>query len=279
MDDRSHRGENAAEDKFFFREKDTFHEGTTAFREEKIAPPDVETRPRSRLRPIVLFGLAVLLALATYRFVTSNRGPAESSRIERETAPQPVGAATIGVGDIKVIVNALGTVTPLATVTVKTQVNGQLTEVAFKEGQSVKKGDFLAQIDPRPYQLAEAQFEGQLVHDQGLLDQARDGPDPLSTPAEAEFDRASAGRGSGLSGQAIRRLRQDRSGPDRRAEAEPDLCAHRLADRRPRRPAPRRPRQLRADNRHWHRGADPVASDLGDFPRAGGRSSRRSWRR
>jgi multidrug efflux system membrane fusion protein len=90
-----------------------------------------------------------------------------------ESPPQPVGAATGGLGDIRIIVNALGTVMPVATITVTTQISGQLTEVAFKEGQHVKKGDFLAQIDPRPYEAAEEQAEGQLIRDQGLLDQAR----------------------------------------------------------------------------------------------------------
>ena len=73
-----------------------------------------------------------------------------------------IKAATIGRGDIRVIVNGLGTVTPLATVNVVTQINGQLTQVAFREGQMVKKGDFLAQIDPRPYEILQAQYEGQL---------------------------------------------------------------------------------------------------------------------
>lgn len=84
-----------------------------------------------------------------------------------------MGVATIGKGDVRVFAIGLGTVTPLATVSVVTQISGQLTQVAFKEGQIVKKGDFLAQIDPRPYEIALAQYEGQLAHDQGLLEQAR----------------------------------------------------------------------------------------------------------
>src|SRR5204863_2675410 len=87
--------------------------------------------------------------------------------------PMPVGTAPVVNGDMPVILTGLGAVTPLATVTVKTQINGQLTEVAFQEGQIVKKGDFLAQIDPRPYQVALAQAEGQLAKDQAALKNAQ----------------------------------------------------------------------------------------------------------
>jgi membrane fusion protein, multidrug efflux system len=86
---------------------------------------------------------------------------------------QPVKIATARLGDIKVFVNGLGAVTPVATVNVVTQISGVLTEVGFREGQLVKKGDFLAQIDPRPYEVLQAQYEGQLLRDQGLLDQAK----------------------------------------------------------------------------------------------------------
>lgn len=88
-------------------------------------------------------------------------------------APQPVGFATIDKGDIRIILNELGTVTSLDTVTVLTQIAGRLQELGFNEGQMVKKGDFLAQIDPRPYQAALEQAQGTLAHDQGLLAQAQ----------------------------------------------------------------------------------------------------------
>jgi multidrug efflux system membrane fusion protein len=86
--------------------------------------------------------------------------------------PTPVGVATIINADVPVIYNALGTVTPLRTVIVHSQINGQLTQVAFQEGQMVKAGDFLAQVDPRPYQAALEQAEGALARDQALLKEA-----------------------------------------------------------------------------------------------------------
>src|SRR3984893_18421558 len=166
MDDRTHGAKIEASDDMLRRDD------ATGLREDRAMPPGIKAKPGSRLRPIFLLGIAVLLGLGIYRIAGTLRAPRDSGR-GQETAPQPVGVATIGTGDIKVVVTALGTVTPIATVPLKTQVNGQLLEGGSREGQSVKKGDFLAQIDPRPFQLAEAQFEGQLVHDQGLLDQAK----------------------------------------------------------------------------------------------------------
>ncbi len=75
--------------------------------------------------------------------------------------------------DVPVYINALGLVIPETSVTVKTQINGQLIQVFFKEGQTVKKGDLIALIDPRPYQAQLLEYQGQLMRDLALLDNAR----------------------------------------------------------------------------------------------------------
>lgn len=85
----------------------------------------------------------------------------------------PVVVATARSGTIDVIINALGTVTALNTVTVKPRVDGQLIRVAFREGQFVNKGDLLAEIDPRPFQTQLDQTNGQLIRDQALLANAK----------------------------------------------------------------------------------------------------------
>jgi len=138
-----------------------------------VPAPIIETKPGGRRRLIIGLIVVLVVVLGGYliwRSVFS--GPSAGQRGQQQAA-QSVGVATIGRGDIRVIVNALGTVTPIATVTVQTQIDGQLMEVGFTEGQTVKKGDFLAQVDPRPYQLLQAQYEGQLARDQGLLAQAK----------------------------------------------------------------------------------------------------------
>ncbi|HVW73350.1 MAG TPA: efflux RND transporter periplasmic adaptor subunit, partial [Rhizomicrobium sp.] len=86
---------------------------------------------------------------------------------------QPVGVAKAAAGDINVTLNALGTVTPLATATVRPQVSGMLIKLNFTEGQMVKAGDVLAQIDPRPFQAALDQARGQLARDSATLANAK----------------------------------------------------------------------------------------------------------
>jgi multidrug efflux system membrane fusion protein len=87
--------------------------------------------------------------------------------------PMPVGVATAASGDVNITLNALGTVTPLATVTVRPQVNGNIQSINFQEGQMVKAGDVLAVIDPRPYIAALDLARGTLAKDVATLQNAK----------------------------------------------------------------------------------------------------------
>ncbi len=87
--------------------------------------------------------------------------------------PVPVGVATVAKGDIKITLNGLGSVTPLATVTIHPQVAGVLNKIDFVEGQMVAAGQILAEIDPRPFQAALDQAKGQLARDEAQLANAK----------------------------------------------------------------------------------------------------------
>ncbi|NHV28276.1 efflux RND transporter periplasmic adaptor subunit [Burkholderia sp. D-99] len=128
----------------------------------QAAPP---ARRRAR-RWIVIVVLAVPVALIAFHLL-------RPTKPVRTTPAQVVSVATAATGDMPVVLNELGTVTPVATVTVLPQLSGYLTEVGYHEGQEVTKGQFLAQIDPRQYQISKQQAQAQLAKDAASLAQAR----------------------------------------------------------------------------------------------------------
>jgi multidrug efflux system membrane fusion protein len=119
---------------------------------------------------IVIAAVLGLLLLAW--LLTPKAAQAPAGRFAN-AGPMPVATAAAQTGSMPIIVNGLGTVTPITTVTIQSQISGQITQIAFKEGQTVKRGDLLIQIDPRPYQVALEQAEGALARDKALLANAR----------------------------------------------------------------------------------------------------------
>ena len=135
-------------------------------------PPPAGRRRRSRAPLLVLLLLACVIGgLLVWRPWARTKPPAGTARGAAQS--QAVGVASAAPGDVAISLTELGTVTPLATVTVKTQIAGILTQIAFTEGQMVRRGDFLAQVDPRPYQALLDQYEGNLARDQALLADAQ----------------------------------------------------------------------------------------------------------
>jgi multidrug efflux system membrane fusion protein len=132
-----------------------------------------EERRAPRRRRLLLLSVLLLAAMAGIAFLIFRPHGAVKQGGRPSGGAVPVVAATATTGDVGITLSALGTVTPLATVTVKTQIAGQLMQIAFQEGQTVQQGDFLAEIDPRPYQAQLQQFLGQLGRDQALLKDAQ----------------------------------------------------------------------------------------------------------
>jgi multidrug efflux system membrane fusion protein len=120
--------------------------------------------------------LAALLAAAAASFWFFGKkpdAPQQGGWKRGDGRPMPVQATTAKSGDIDVVINALGTVTARNTTTVKARVDGQIVRIAFREGQWVKEGALLAEIDPRPFQVQLDQAAGQLARDQALLANAK----------------------------------------------------------------------------------------------------------
>ncbi|HEX2842304.1 MdtA/MuxA family multidrug efflux RND transporter periplasmic adaptor subunit [Hyphomicrobium sp.] len=132
------------------------------------APPEHKARKRGRFGVFMALLLLVAGAGALAWWNLSKPNADHPARHQGDVGVN-VKVAPLAQGDMPVVLDGLGTVTALNTVTVTTQISGYLTEVGFQEGQEVKKGDFLAQIDPRPYQAALGQAQGQLARDEAQL--------------------------------------------------------------------------------------------------------------
>ena len=246
---------------------------------QRSAPATVETaRPRRRsllLRIAIVAALAAAAVFAWQKFEHSEPSTQEGENSGRHgQPPQTVRVAPVTLGDMPLTIDALGTVTPFETVTIRTQIAGNLQEVGFTEGQIVKKGDFLAQIDPRPYEAALAQAQGQLAKDTALLGQAQGDLTRYQAARQAGFDRQAAGRRPGGAGRAGQGRDRHRPGDGQDGPAQRRLHPYRLAGHRTGGPEAGRPRQLSAAlRRHRHRRHHPDRSDQRRVHDAGGQSA------
>ena len=144
--------------------------------QRQLPPPDnaaAKNKPRRRRWPWVVAALLALLAIIVfYRLHNGASTAAKNGAVAKQPASAAITVGQSKTGNINIYVDALGTVTPVYTVSLYSQITGQVTVVHYTEGQMVKKGDPLIDIDPRPYESTLTQAQGTLEHDQGLLAEA-----------------------------------------------------------------------------------------------------------
>ena len=133
--------------------------------------PLTEVRPRRRLWIPAVIVVALAIGAFVWRGRTQSAAPAPAAR--PDARPTNVVLTTATRKDVPVFLEGLGTVTAHKSVTVRSRVAGQLQSVAFKEGQAVKQGTLLAQIDPRPFQIALHTAQAALARDSAQLRGAR----------------------------------------------------------------------------------------------------------
>lgn len=145
------------------------------------APESPETGEPRRWRPwLLIASVIVIAAFLFFHFRGGGKAPAQGGAGGKggvggkgQDRPVPVLAATATTKDVGVYLNGLGTVAPLTTVTVKSRVDGQLLRIDFTEGQSVRAGQLLAELDPRPFQVQLMQAQGQKAKDEAALHNAQ----------------------------------------------------------------------------------------------------------
>ncbi len=227
---------------------------------------------------LVLFGVGTvsLLALTVAGGLDSKSSTAAPPRLPTAIA---VDTALATESDVPVYLGGLGTVQAFYTVTVSPRVDGELMKVGFTEGQMVKQGDLLAQIDPRPYQATYDQAVATKDKDVAQLANAQRDLDRYVHACAAELHQQASARHPARPRRAAAGADQGRPGLDRQRQDPARLYDDQLADPRPYRHPPGRSRQqstCRLDDRHRRR--HPDAADLGDLHPAGRGSGRRQCR-
>jgi membrane fusion protein, multidrug efflux system len=137
------------------------------------APPPVVQRRRPRRRTLLIVLLVLVIGISGFVMLERRqKGTVAAAKSPSQPPGVAITTAVAEQGSIGVYINALGSVAPVSTVIVKSRVDGQLMSVNYREGQMVKQGDLLAEIDPRPFQAQLEQAEGQYQRDKALLENA-----------------------------------------------------------------------------------------------------------